>query len=82
MPADLAQSVDMLSRWCAKDASPADDFAELAVNSGIEAAVLRRAGMSRMIARQMLADDLSRARQRTLRLVDFDDDELGRRYDR
>lgn len=34
-----------------------------------------------MIARQMLADDLSRARQRTLRLVDFDDDELGRQYD-
>ena len=34
-----------------------------------------------MITRQMLADDLTRARQRTLRLVDFDDDELGRQYD-
>lgn len=34
-----------------------------------------------MISRQLLADDLVRARERTLRLVDFDDDELGRQYD-
>ena len=34
-----------------------------------------------MTGRQLLADDLTRARDRTLRLVDFDDDELGRQYD-
>lgn len=34
-----------------------------------------------MIARQRLADDLERARDRTLRLVDFSDDELRRQYD-
>lgn len=46
VPADLAQSVDMLSTMVREGRCPADDFAELAVNSGIEAAVLRRAGMS------------------------------------
>lgn len=34
-----------------------------------------------MIARQRLAEDLQRARTRTLQLVDFDDDELRRQYD-
>ena len=34
-----------------------------------------------MTSRQTLADHLARARDRTLRLVDFDDDELGRQYD-
>lgn len=34
-----------------------------------------------MIARDRLAEDLERARTRTLRLVDFDDDELLRQYD-
>ncbi len=34
-----------------------------------------------MISRQRLADDLARARVRTLRLVDFDDAELHRQYD-
>lgn len=34
-----------------------------------------------MSTRQGLADELARARQRTLRLVDFDDDELRRQYD-
>jgi iron(II)-dependent oxidoreductase len=32
-------------------------------------------------SRERLADDLARARARTLRLVEFDDDELGRQYD-
>jgi iron(II)-dependent oxidoreductase len=31
--------------------------------------------------RQSIADALTRARGRTLRLIDFDDDELGRQYD-
>ncbi|ODR03930.1 iron(II)-dependent oxidoreductase EgtB [Mycobacterium sherrisii] len=34
-----------------------------------------------MTSRQRIADDLERARARTLRLVDFDDDELHRQYD-
>ena len=34
-----------------------------------------------MTSREKLADDLARARTRTLRLVDFDDDELRRQYD-
>ncbi len=34
-----------------------------------------------MTSRQTLADHLTRARDRTLRLVDFDDHELGRQYD-
>jgi iron(II)-dependent oxidoreductase len=34
-----------------------------------------------VISRQRLADDLARARVRTLRLVDFDDAELHRQYD-
>ncbi len=34
-----------------------------------------------MNPRQGLADELTRARQRTLRLVEFDDDELRRQYD-
>ena len=34
-----------------------------------------------MTARDTLADELSRARDRTLRLVDFDDPELRRQYD-
>ena len=34
-----------------------------------------------MNTRQGLADELTRARQRTLRLVEFDDDELRRQYD-
>lgn len=33
-----------------------------------------------MSTRQTLADDLTRARRRTLRLVEFDDDELRRQY--
>ncbi|ORJ53144.1 ergothioneine biosynthesis protein EgtB [Mycobacterium simiae] len=33
-----------------------------------------------MTSRQRIADDLERARTRTLRLVDFDDDELHRQY--
>ena len=33
-----------------------------------------------MSTRQILADDLTRARRRTLRLVEFDDDELRRQY--
>ena len=32
-------------------------------------------------SREKLADDLARARTRTLRLVDFDDAELRRQYD-
>src|SRR5208283_4768837 len=32
-------------------------------------------------SRESLADDLARARTRTLRLVDFDDAELSRQYD-
>jgi gamma-glutamyl hercynylcysteine S-oxide synthase len=32
-------------------------------------------------SRERLADDMARARERTLRLVDFDDDELHRQYD-
>ena len=35
-----------------------------------------------MTFREELADDLARARTRTLRLVDFDDAELFRQYDR
>ena len=34
-----------------------------------------------MTARDTLADELTRARDRTLRLVDFDDAELRRQYD-
>ena len=34
-----------------------------------------------MTSRERLADDLARARTRTLRLVDFDDAELRRQYD-
>ena len=34
-----------------------------------------------MTSRERLADDLARARARTLRLVDFDDAELSRQYD-
>ena len=34
-----------------------------------------------MTSRQRIADDLARARTRTLRLVDFDDAELCRQYD-
>ncbi len=34
-----------------------------------------------MTSRERLADDLARARTRTLRLVDFDDAELCRQYD-
>ena len=34
-----------------------------------------------MTSREKLADDLARARARTLRLVDFDDAELSRQYD-
>ena len=34
-----------------------------------------------MTSRETLARELTKARDRTLRLVDFDDDELGRQYD-
>ncbi|MGB3352372.1 MAG: ergothioneine biosynthesis protein EgtB [Mycobacterium sp.] len=34
-----------------------------------------------MTSREMLADELAAARNRTLRLVDFDDDEVHRQYD-
>ncbi len=59
---------------------PADDFADLAISNGIESAVLRTGAGRSVIARETLARDLDRARQRTLALTDFDDAELHRQY--
>lgn len=46
VPAELARSMDALSTMVRAGRCPADDFAESAVGAGIEAAVLRRTGLS------------------------------------
>ncbi len=60
---------------------PADDFADRAVKYGIGPAVSQLARGETVTSRETLARELTKARDRTLRLVDFDDAELRRQYD-
>ena len=62
--------------------SPADDFSDRVVEQRNRPAVRRSWRRVRRDARvTLLARDLTRARERTLALVDFDDAELLRQYD-
>ena len=72
----------LLARSVEQGRCPADDFADRAVKYGIAGAVTQLAqGRGAVTSREVLAAELSRARDRTLRLVDFDDAELRRQYD-
>ena len=60
---------------------PGDDFSDQVIEHGIAAAGRATGAGGAVTSRESLADDLTRARERTLRLVDFDDAELRRQYD-
>ena len=60
---------------------PADDFSDRVVRYGHRGRGHRTGARGAVTSREMLADELTTARDRTLRLVDFDDAELRRQYD-
>ena len=60
---------------------PADDFSDRVIENGIAATVTAAGARGAVTSREALVRDLHRARERTLRLVDFDDAELRRQYD-
>ena len=80
-PAELSDAMERLVDQVEQGRSPADDFSDRVVEHGIASAVIEAAGGAILSTRDLLARELTRARERTLRLVDFDDAELFRQYD-
>ena len=80
-PAELEESMQRLVRSVEQGRCPADDFSDRVVKNGIATAVTATGARGAVTSRETLARGLTKARDRTLRLVEFDDAELGRQYD-
>ena len=80
-PAELEESMQRLVRSVEQGRCPADDFSDRVVKNGIARRGQRTGARGAVTARETLARELTKARDRTLRLVEFDDAELGRQYD-
>ena len=75
-PAELEESMQQLVRSVEQGRCPADDFSDRVVRIRDRGRGHRTGARGAVTAREMLARELTKARERTLRLVEFDDAEL------
>ena len=80
-PAELEESMQRLVRSVEQGRCPADDFSDRVVKIRDRDRGHRTGARGAVTARETLARGLTKARDRTLRLVEFDDAELHRQYD-